>query len=178
MGRTAYLCSIGPIMMVMLLGSFYHPTEATYTPVEIAEIGTTQDVVRQMLRALPQYMREVFLSVLPIAAVFLVFQLVTRIYRRHQPLRMCVGLADTLIGLILFRTGVNVGFTPVGNLLGSALAAGPLKLSLIPIGILVDYYIVKAEPAVQVLNQQVEEVSSGNERGAALFLYENQPRRF
>lgn len=155
------LCSIGPIMMVMLLGIFYHPTEAIYNPVEIAVVNTTQDVVRQMLLALPQYTHEVLLSILPIAAVFLVFQLVTRIYRRRQILRMSVGLGYTVIGLILFLTGVNVGFTPVGNLLGSGLAAGSLKWVLVPIGILVGYYIVKAEPAVQVLDQQVEEVTGG-----------------
>ena len=155
------LCSIGPIMMVMLLGIFYHPTEAIYTPVEIVSVSTTQDVVRQMLLALPQYAEEVLFSILPIAVVFLVFQLVTRIYRRRQLLRMCVGLGYTMIGLILFLTGVNVGFTPVGNLLGGGLSAGPMKWVLIPMGILVGYYIVKAEPAVQVLDQQVEDVTGG-----------------
>lgn len=145
------LCSIGPIMMVMLLGIFYHPTEAVYTPVEVAAVTTTQDVARHMLLALPHYTKEVLLSVLPIAAVFLVFQLVKRVYRRKQLLRMSVGLGYTVIGLILFLTGVNVGFTPVGNLLGSGLAESTMKWILIPIGILVGYYIVKAEPAVQVL---------------------------
>lgn len=62
---------------------------------------------------------------------------------------------------ILFLTGVNVGFAPVGNLLGSAIAGDSIKWLLVPVGILIGYYIVKAEPAVQVLNLQVESVTNG-----------------
>ncbi len=74
---------------------------------------------------------------------------------------MCVGFVYTIIGLILFLTGVNVGFAPVGNLLGSSLGESTLKWTLIPIGMLVGYFIVKAEPAVQVLNNQVEDITGG-----------------
>ena len=100
-------------------------------------------------------------SILPIVAVFVLFQLLTRCYRRRQLLRTGVGFLYTVIGLILFLTGVNVGFTPVGNLLGSGLAGSAYRWVLIPIGALIGYYIVKAEPAVQVLNKQVEDVTGG-----------------
>ena len=155
------LCSIGPIMMVMLLGIFYHPTDALYTPIEVPAMETTHDVVKLFLVELPHYAEEVFRSILPVIGVFLVFQLLTRKYRRRQMLRMTVGFLYTIIGLILFLTGVNAGFAPVGNLLGSTLAQGMMKWSLVPIGIVIGYYIVKAEPAVQVLNTQVEEITGG-----------------
>ena len=67
-----------------------------------------------------------------------------------------------IIGLLLFLTGVNVGFAPVGSLLGSSLASRPWKWLLVPIGALIGYYIVKAEPAVQVLNKQVADVTNGS----------------
>lgn len=155
------LCSVGPILAVMLLAIFYHPEDAVYTPVEIAAVVTTQDVVRHILHALPSYTREVLTSILPVMAVFLVFQIATRTFRRRQILRICVGFGYTVLGLVLFLTGVNVGFNTVGNLLGSGLASGALKWFLIPIGALVGFYIVKAEPAVQVLNKQVEDVTGG-----------------
>lgn len=75
---------------------------------------------------------------------------------------MFVGFGYTIIGLILFLTGVNVGFAPVGSLLGSNLAEQSWRWILIPIGALIGYYIVKAEPAVQVLGRQVEEVTNGS----------------
>lgn len=155
------LCSIGPVMMVLLLGIFYNPTGAAYEAVEITNIATTQDVVKQFVFALPQYGKEVMVSILPVAGVFAVFQLITRTYHKRQVLKMVVGFVYTVLGLILFLTGVNVGFAPVGNLLGSGLAEGSFKWSLIPIGIVIGYYIVKAEPAVQVLNKQVEDLTGG-----------------
>ena len=75
--------------------------------------------------------------------------------------RMLIGFVYTILGLVLFLTGVNVGFAPVGNFLGETLGSGQYKLLLIPIGALVGYFIVKAEPAVQVLNAQVDEITGG-----------------
>ncbi len=155
------LCSIGPIMMVLLLGIFYHPTEAVYTAVEIVPADTLQDVIRQFVSALPQYTKEVVVSMLPVGAVFVLFQLFTRQYHKYQVLRMCMGFLYTILGLILFLTGVNVGFAPVGSLLGGSLADGPMKWILLPIGMVIGYFIVKAEPAVKVLNDQVEEITGG-----------------
>lgn len=147
--------------MVLLLGIFYHPSDATYSAVEIAPVVTTRDVAQQFAIGLPDYAKEVLLSILPIVAVCVLFQLLTHHYRRRQLLRTGVGFLYTVIGLILFLTGVNIGFTPVGNLLGSGLADSTYRWVLIPIGALIGYYIVKAEPAVQVLNKQVEDVTGG-----------------
>ena len=155
------LCSVGPVIMVLLLGIFYNPTDAVYNASELTHILYTKDVVREFVSALPQYTKEVLVSILPVAGVFILFQIFTHNYRKRQVLRMCVGFVYTIIGLILFLTGVNVGFAPVGNLLGSSLGESALKWTLIPIGMLVGYFIVKAEPAVQVLNNQVEDITGG-----------------
>lgn len=155
------LCSIGPILMVLFLGIFYHPTDAAYTMTEIADVLTMRDVAAQFALEIPHYSKDVFFSMFPVLAVFAIFQLCTRQYHRRHMLRMLVGFAYTIIGLILFLTGVNVGFAPVGALLGASLAKGSIRWILIPIGMLIGYYIVKAEPAVQVLNNQVESITSG-----------------
>lgn len=155
------LCSIGPIMMVLLLGIFYHPGDAAYTVAEIPTVSTTYDVMRQFADAIPQYGSEVIVSILPVAGVFVLFQLFTRSYHKRQVLRMVVGIIYTILGLVLFLTGVNVGFAPVGNLLGSNLAQSAFKWIMLPIGAIIGFYIVKAEPAVQVLNKQVEDITGG-----------------
>ena len=82
------LCSIGPILMVLLLGIFYNPTDAAYTAAEIISISTTQDVMGQFVSALPQYGKEVLISILPVAGVFLVFQLFTRNFHKRQVLKI------------------------------------------------------------------------------------------
>lgn len=154
-------CSIGPIVMVLLLGIFYHPTDAAYTPTLIPDVVTMQDVMREFVHLIPNFGAEVFSSILPVLLVFLLFQFISRRYHKMQMIKMLVGFLYTIIGLVLFLTGVNVGFAPVGSLLGSSLAAQSWRLVLIPIGALIGYYIVKAEPAVQVLNKQVEDVTNG-----------------
>lgn len=155
------MCSVGPIMMVLLLGIFYHPTDAAYSAVDIPQVVTMRDVAIEFAAQLPHYTREVFTSMLPVAAVFLFFQMATHRYHRHQVVRMSIGLLYTLVGLILFLTGVNTGFAPVGSILGSRIAGESAKWILVPIGMLVGYYIVKAEPAVQLLNHQVESITNG-----------------
>ncbi|BFL46819.1 DUF1538 domain-containing protein [Lactonifactor longoviformis] len=156
------LCSIGPVMAVLLLGIFYHPSETVYAPSEIAVIATTKDAAREFLTGIPHYAGEVTTALLPIILLFLVFQLLFRRFHRHQLLKIVSGLVYTYIGLILFLTGVNVGFMPAGQHIGAAIAQSPYKVLLIPIGMLIGYFIVKAEPAVLVLTKQVEEISNGS----------------
>ena len=98
----------------------------------------------------------------PICAMFLLFQLLTRRFKRTQLLRIVSGLIYTYVGLVMFLTGVNVGFMPAGQLIGAAIAGSGAPFLLIPIGMLMGYFIVGAEPAVHVLVKQVEEVSMGS----------------
>lgn len=156
------LCSIGPVMAVLLLGIFYHPSETVYAPAKIAAINTTKDAAHEFVTGLPHYTREVTVALLPIILLFLVFQLCFRRFHRHQLLKIVSGLVYTYIGLILFLTGVNVGFMPAGQHIGSAIASSSYKVLLIPVGMVIGYFIVKAEPAVLVLTKQVEEISNGS----------------
>ena len=155
------LSSVGPILAVMLLGLLFKPTEAAVSATDIADVFTTRDVVMVFGRDIPHYLKEVCISLLPIAAVFLIFQLMTHRYQKRQVKRIVIGLVYTYVGLVLFLCGVNVGFAPVGSFLGHALAELPYNWVLIPIGMLIGYYIVKAEPAIQVLNHQVASVTDG-----------------
>ena len=155
------LCSVGPILAVLILGTVYRPNEVPYEPTVIPQLATTADAARCFLEALPHYFEEVALALSPIAGLFVFFQIFTRRFRMNQLLRIGLGLIYTYLGLVLFLCGVNVGFMPAGSFLGATVAAGSAWL-LIPIGMLIGYYIVKAEPAVSVLTKQVEEVSNGS----------------
>ncbi|MDR1802108.1 MAG: DUF1538 domain-containing protein [Treponema sp.] len=155
------LCSVGPILAVLLLGIFYKPDTAEVEAFVFRDAPTSRDVFRYFVLEIPHYFMDVIYALGAIVICFLVFQLATKRYQRHQLGRIAVGFAYTIIGLVLFLTGVNVGFFPVGELLGIQLASSPFKWILIPLGALVGYYIVAAEPAVHVLNKQVEQISSG-----------------
>jgi len=156
------LCSIGPIISVLILGIFYRPDSAAYTMTAIKEIATTKDAALEFANAFPVYFEEIAIAVLPIAAMFFLLQLVTRRYKKRQMLKITGGIIYTYVGLVIFLTGVNVGFMPTGQLLGASIGASEQSFLLIPIGMLMGYFIVAAEPAVHVLNKQVEEVSNGS----------------
>ena len=158
---TVALCSVGPILAVMLLGLFYQSTEVSYTPFTIPIVTNSQDVGVQFASGLPAYMKEVALGLLPVVLFFAVFQVVSIRLRKHALIKIGVGILYTYIGLVLFLTGANVGFMPAGYFLGQTIAALPENWILVPIGMVVGYFIVNAEPAVHVLNKQVEEVTSG-----------------
>ena len=156
------LCSIGPVLSVLLLGICYAPESAAYTPVSLPDIATTRDAAEAFAAAVPHYAEEVAGAMVPICLVFLLFQLITRRFKHTQLWRIVSGLVYTYAGLVMFLTGVNVGFMPAGELIGSYIGGGEQPFLLIPIGMVMGYFIVSAEPAVHVLIKQVEEVSMGS----------------
>ncbi len=154
------LCSIGPILSVLLLSIAFNPSSETSETI-IPVVNTTKDAFIEFMHNLPHYGEEVLLALLPIVGVFVLFQLLTKRFNRHQLIKICVGLIYTYLGLVLFLTGVNVGFMPVGRLIGSGIAGSDLKYLLIPIGMVIGYFVVSAEPAVHTLKKQVVEVTNG-----------------
>ena len=142
------LCSIGPILAVLLLGMLYHPEDTGYTPSEIPVIQDSVELWKEFAAGLPQYIEEIAVSLLPIVAFFAVFQVISLKMKGRSLLKVVIGLIYTYIGLVLFLTGVNVGFMPAGNYLGETIAGLSYRWVLVPIGMVIGYFIVKAEPAV------------------------------
>jgi hypothetical protein len=160
------LCSIGPIVSVMILGLVLQITEVPPNSLPAEDIAaianyTDRDVVKAFIEEFPGTIKDVGTALAAILVFFFLFQLLTRRFHKHQLARILVGFVYTFIGLVVFLTGVVVGFIPVGSLFGSELGASPIKWVLIPLAMVMGYFIVAAEPAVHVLNKQVEDVSQG-----------------
>ena len=162
------LCSIGPILAVLLLGVLYNPGDTTYIAGEIPQVADSAELFYTFLSGFPKYLREIAVSLLPIVLFFAAFQIFALKLKKRDLLKIVVGLTYTYIGLVLFLTGVNVGFMPAGNYLGQTLAGLEWNWIIIPIGVVIGYFIVRAEPAVYVLREQVEEITSGAVSGKAL----------
>ncbi len=156
------LCSIGPILAVLVLGLIYSPSQGDLGSV-VTELDLTNSVeLWQMFgHELPAYMGEIAVSLLPIVVFFGLFQVVSLRLSGKSLAKIVIGLVYTYIGLVLFLTGANVGFMPAGSYLGSVLAGQWYRYLLIPVGALIGFFIVKAEPAVYVLNHQVEDLTDG-----------------
>jgi hypothetical protein len=161
------LCSVGPILAVLLLALIF-PASGSYIPPAIPQAGDSRELGGLFVSAFPEYAWEVLKCLFPIAAFFAVFQVMSLRLKRKKLLRILVGLLYTYIGLAVFLTGVNVGFLPAGMYLGEQIASLSVRWVLVPIGMLMGWYIVQAEPAVHVLNKQVEEITAGAVPGGAM----------
>ena len=155
------LCSIGPVMAVMLLGAIYPRDTQADVGMVIGGFETTVELGGAYLRSLPTYMLEVAMALLPIFVFFLLFQVFSLRLRRLPLTKIVMGVGYTFLGLVLFLTGVNVGFSPLGYVLGKELVTSGLSALLIPLAMLMGWFIIDAEPAVHILNKQVEELTSG-----------------
>ena len=156
------LCSVGPILAVMLLGFIFRPAGSSYAASNVLpDVTDTRAMTGMFLHALPHYMKEVAIALLPIAAFFVLFQIFVLHLKMREVFRISMGLVYTYVGLAMFLTGVNVGFMPMGNFLGRSLGLLDVRWLLVPIGMLIGYFVVSAEPAVHVLSKQVYELTSG-----------------
>ena len=155
------LCSIGPILAVLVLGFAYEGEAADMSAQAVAAWPDTVSLGASYVSAIPHYMLEVAFALAPIAAIFLIFQFVSLRLRRLPFLKIVIGILYTYAGLVLFLTGVNVGFSSLGTLLGREIASGEWRWALVPVSMLMGWFIIRAEPAVHVLNRQVEEMSAG-----------------
>ncbi len=155
------LCSIGPILTVLILGLLYPSSSGQSAALDITEFENSVSVGREYIFKLPTYLEEVLFALLPVIVIFLLFQVFSLKLSKRPFLHILVGLLYTFIGLVLFLLGVNVGFSSLGAVLGENMVEEGFKWLLIPIAMLMGWFIIKAEPAVHVLNKQVSELSAG-----------------
>ena len=150
------LCSIGPILAVLVLGVFSTNT-LTFT---VPDYAVSSDVLGNFLQAAGHTAKEVAVALSLIVACFLICQILFLKLPKRQLLRIGIGVAFTYVGLVLFLTGVNVGFMPIGYKMGLQLSEVN-SWALVALGLTMGVLVVLAEPAIHVLNAQVEEVTGG-----------------
>ncbi len=150
------LCSVGPILAVLVLGIFSRNDLAYAVP----DYAVSGDILRAFLHTAGHTAKEVALALGLIVVFFLICQLAFLRLPKRRLVKIGVGVIFTYIGLVIFLTGVNVGFMPIGYKLGFALAkSNPVFLTVF--GLVMGILVVLAEPAIHVLNQQVEDVTGG-----------------
>ena len=155
------LCSVGPIVSVLVLGLIYNPEGSSGAGFDITQMENSRAFGWSYLSSFPHYIIEVAKAVLPIVIFFFVYQAFTKPLSKKHIFKIIIGLGYTFVGLVLFLTGANVGFMPAGYLIGTGIGQSSFSFIVIPIGMLIGFFIVVAEPAVQVLQRQVEDVTSG-----------------
>lgn len=155
------LCSVGPIVAVMIMGMFFDTSSGSHAFNDISNITSVHEIFQLFGQALPIYAKEVAIALSPIIVFFILFQLFSLKLPKSQLIKMSIGIIYTYIGLVLFLTGVNIGFLPAGSYIGEYIGALSHNWILIPLGMIMGFFIVKAEPAVHVLTDEVEALTGG-----------------
>lgn len=150
------LCSVGPILAVLVLGIFAK-NGLSYT-VSYDSVG--KNIFGAYINNAINVAKEVAIALGLIVLFFLICQIFFLKLQKKQLLKIGVGVVFTYVGLVLFLTGVNVGYMPVGYKMGLQMSSLHPGL-IIGLGLVMGVLVVLAEPAIHVLNAQVEEITSG-----------------
>ena len=152
-------CSIGPVIVVLILGILFN-AKSSYVPYNIPSYGTIGELARLFLNTLPKFLYDVLESFSPIVIFFLFYNFLFLKLDKKLLFKIFKGLVYTYLGLTLFLWGINVGFLPIGYTIGKVLSDH--QLIIVPIAMIIGYFIVISEPAVGVLTEQIEEITNGN----------------
>lgn len=153
------IASAGAILAVLIMGIVTDPGEISGTLTNTATNYTS--IWGPFIDLIPQTIIDSTLAILPIAIIFIIFQL----FIFKLPLKnlrgIFFGFLFVLLGLALFLIGVNGGFLEIGRIIGYELASYENKLIVIIAAFAIGFVIIMAEPAVHVLTKQIEDVTSG-----------------
>ncbi len=155
------ICSVGPILAVLVMGMFFDASGAGHSFETPSEVQSAAQFFRLYGSGFLTFGREVAVALFPIAVLFALFQVFFLKLPKAQIIRLAAGLVYTFVGLTIFLTAANIGFMPAGRVIGQTLASLSYNWVLIPIAGLIGFFVVFVEPAVKVLNKQVEEITSG-----------------
>ena len=149
------LCSVGPILAVILLGCTVSG--------EMPPYDTNQYVLDyeflHILHVIAETAKEVLIALGLIVLFFVALQFAVLKLPKKRLLQIAVGIAYTLVGLVIFLSAVKIGFMPIGYKLGTDISTN--KAVAIIFSLVIGMVVVLAEPAVHVLNKQVEEITEG-----------------
>ena len=150
------LCSVGPVLAVLALGIFSRG-ELAY---EVPNYAVDSRIFSAFAHTAVHKAKDVAIALGMIVVFFLLCQIFFLKLPKRQLAKIGVGVLFTYVGLVIFLTGVEVGFMPIGYKLGNRLSAMPPWV-VIGLGLVMGVLVVLAEPAIHVLTAQVEDVTGG-----------------
>ena len=150
------MCSVGPILAVMTLGA----ATSGNIGYSIPDYSIDSQLGGAIFETIYHTITEVLLALVLIVAFFIVLQIFCLKLPKKTLLRITFGIIYTFLGLVIFLTAVSVGFMPIGYKLGTELASRHPAI-LTSFGFILGMVVVLAEPAVHVLNKQVDDITDG-----------------
>ena len=150
------LCSVGPMLAVLILGCTSSGGEASFSLDQYVMDNSINNIFHVFLETC----KEVIIALGLIVAFFFILQYVCLKLPKTKIYQILIGLAYTFVGLVIFLSAVKIGFMPIGYRLGVMLGDTPVFVTIF--AFIIGMVVVLAEPAVHVLNKQVEDITEGS----------------
>ena len=154
------LCSVGPIIAVLVLGLF--AGIANDNSEAHNAIDTFGKMITELFHVTGLKLKDVGVAIIGITSFILVFEFFMIKIKFKKVAKTLIGLLYVFIGVGIFLAGAEIGFMKIGGIIGNVLGASDYKWVIIPLGMIIGFFVVMAEPSVQVLNKQVEEITAGS----------------
>ena len=151
------LCSVGPILAVLVLSIGSGNGEIVYP---VPDYTMISGLNAEFWHLLGETAWDVAKSILLVVIFFGVLQHFILHLPMQKIVQIAFGLVFAFAGLVIFLVAVSIGFMPVGYRIGWLMGGGS-KHALPVFAFIIGMAAVLAEPAVHVLNQQVEEITDG-----------------
>lgn len=158
------LCSIGPIIAILILGIFIKGD----IPYSVPDYAISDNVVLDTFKSVLSFSGEVVLALGLIVVFFLIIQFIFIKLPKAKLIQIGIGILYTFIGLVVFLSAVHIGFMPIGYKMGVEISSHPVAMTIF--GFILGMVVVLAEPAVHVLTKQVEEVTTGGVSKKAMII--------
>lgn len=152
------LCSIGPMIAVMMLMLFSNGDTSSMSGLD--EYVTVSESLGEFGWIVLNKLKDVAIALGLVVAFFFILQFIILKLPKQKLIQIGIGIAYTFLGLVIFLVAVEVGFMPIGFKLGMKIAEFSQPV-LVVFGLVLGMVVVLAEPAVHVLNKQVEEITGG-----------------
>lgn len=104
---------------------------------------------------------ESFYAFIPLLLILVIMQIFLLKLNRSQMITIIKGMLLTFIGLIFFLHGVNISFIAAGSSLGKAIGSLNNNWLMVPIAFVLGFIVTLAEPAVKILIDEIEEITTG-----------------
>lgn len=153
------ITSIGPILSIILVSLLIR--QNTFSDVVVDQIPYSSSVLYPFIQKLPIIMSEIMLAMLPLLVVFILYKFINKDLPKRAFIRILKGLIYAYIGLVIFLLGVNAGFMEVGYMIGYKVASLNGQWIIVVVGFILGLVTVLAEPAVHVLTEQIEDITTG-----------------
>ncbi len=163
------IASSGAILSVMIM-SILLKTDKITASLPSEEV-VDHSFFGPFLDAFPTLAKEVMIALLPIGIIFIIFQVISFKLPKRALHKIFMGIFYTFLGLVIFLVGVNAGFMEVGTEVGFKLASLENKYIIVIVGFVLGLVTILAEPAVYVLNRQIETVTSGFVKRKTVLLF-------